>query len=1110
MNITATFYLKQSSKNIQKSILTIFSLGLAISLITGISLYFNGANYYNISQKLVHVYDISLIDGYSNPVNSMNFSDRFEGEETTYIKNARRSMLNLESIDQYTTISSPNLFLYKNNSQIENKTTGFKEFESSQLAISLFNQDFFSSQRFQDYFQIIEGEAPQNENEIMIDALLAVHLDLQIKQYTTIPLFVKTLVINNSLSFSLENVKIVGFFAPRRFTYAIGSDEIMSSPYTFTDEIFLQNLHQFSLTKAPIFGLCDYEQASNREYHPFNKVFNILNQNPQINNSILYKVEKGIGLSYNRKNLNVNLLSSEVKKIGSQVNTLDNKIPNTVRVVNHINMAITGDLDKDIERRARIMLTTIPVILFSLFLGSLAINLNFKSRFDEFLYMRTKGMPKKVIRNQLLLESLMIGITSSIISIFMAIGIFYIVQPWLNGQFLDNYLVQIDYFGTTTHYYFNATDAPTSTVLPLIFRFGTLITNLLYCVFLAIFGSVYTFIKLKRLKMHQMQTELDKNSLDTLYSELIYEDGQENDSILNERDQDIYETPIEKEEKKISKWGLKLILPTLIPFVITLIYMIGTIPGIPDAFLKLNASIEKISEVLSVLSFLMPVLLIIGIVRYLVVESPIRFARISRKIASFFMKEHSALIGLELIRRKPYRQMIFMLSLFTSLLVFANVNINTLHREDMVKENFETGADIQMKLASPLNSTDQLYGCTPMILNISDLVEFEEKVIQIKNNDDNFVVNSVVSLIIDNYVRESYWWRGEGIDDRGMIAYLDIQKYLDMVSNNGYVVPNQQIENQIQQVINFNQESINSVPGVIVNHDFLETHNVEVGDTISIQQHIYKISDQFNETIPIQVKILQEINLLPGISPNFITGMDANIDFWGGFVFDGEFMLIDRQYLNSSFQQVQIGQLKTFFNIDLSEVESYENLTKEISSITPIEIYAPTFTLYDHDWNSLTQNSFTLQPPAGYRSTEYLSMLYLNLLLVGFLCAISLAIANLNFQRDNEQFHGLMLVRGFGKKKLVGFVLTQLFVIFSLSLLIGLVGGFITSWAWMKSYSITGGFDWSIYKYNLPIMINLPELALVLGVLVTFSFLLYFTSTYFRMRKPINQYFYKF
>ncbi|UYP46831.1 hypothetical protein NEF87_003116 [Candidatus Lokiarchaeum ossiferum] len=1110
MNITATFYLNQSANNIKKSILTIISLGLAISLITGITLYFNGANYYNLSQKFVNIYDISLLDQYSHPESSLNFSDRFEGEEPDYLKEARRSRLDLESIDQYTTISSSNLLLFKNYSQSEDIPAGLAEFESSQLSLSLFNKDFFATQRFQDYFQIIEGYAPQNENEIIIDALLASHLNLQVQTYSALPIFIKTSMINDTSSFSWENVKIVGIFTPKRSTYAIGTTEFFNTPYTSSDDILLSNLYQYGLVKTPIFGLIDYEQDSQREFHSFNIFFNNLNCNSRINNSITYQVEKGIGLSYDRKAINVNTLSSEVQRIGSQVNALSNEIPSNIIIRNNIDSAITGDLDKDIEKRAKIALTTIPVIIFSLFLGSIAINLRFKSRFDEFLYMRTKGMPKNVIRNQLLLESLMIGIVASLISILLAIGVFYIVQPWLNGQFLHNYHVQIDRYGTITHYYFNEIDAPPSTLIPLIFRFGTFVTNFLYCITLAALGSIYTFYKLKRLKIHQMQAELDKNGLNSLYSELIYEESGKLDAENNGKDHNLYETPIEKAEKKISKWGLKLIIPTLIPFVITLIYLIGTIPSIPDVFLEISAKIEEFSGILSVLSFLMPVLLIIGIVRYFVVESPIRFARVSKKIASCFMKEHSTLIGLELIRRKPYRQMIFLLSLFASLLVFANVNINTVHREDLIKDNFETGADIQIKMASPFNQSDKEDGFTPMILNVSSLELFEENLLKIQNQNGDLLINSVVSLVINNYQQKSFWWMNFGIEDRGMVSYLDFTKYLAMISENGYLIPNRQLVLQIQDIIDFNQNSANSIPGVIVNHDFLENHNVEVGNVIEIQQHTYEVSDDFNETIPIQVKILQEVNLLPGITPDFITSKDQG-SWYGGGAFDGEMMLIDRQFLNTSFKQVQIGQLKVFLDVDMSILENLENLTQEISKIAPPNLHAPTFTFYDHEWNSLTQNSFTLQPSAGYTSTAYFSMLYINLLIIGFLCTLGLAITNLNFQRENEQFHGLMLVRGFGKKKLVGFVITQLVVIFSLSLFIGLVGGFITSWAWMKSYSITGGYgSWSVYKYNLPVMFNFPELALVLGVLVGFSFLLYFTSTYFRMRKPINQYFYKF
>ncbi|WP_371802330.1 FtsX-like permease family protein [Candidatus Lokiarchaeum ossiferum] len=1108
MNITATFYLNQSLKNIKKSLLTIFSLGLAISLITGITLYFTTANYYNVSQKFVHVFDFSIIEKQSEKVTFLNFSERFDGNEANYLKTARRTILSLESVDPYLTVSTSNLLLFKNYSQENTIPAGLSSFESSSLCFSMFSREFFSSQRFQDYFEILEGTTPQNENEIIIDALLAAHLDLRIQSYSSIPIFVNTTTIMDDTDFHLDNITIVGIFAPKRNMFAFDSSTYFQSPYRSTEDLLIPQLYQFSMTKSPFFGYFDYEREPTQALHPFNAFLNDLNNNSLVNNSITFVMEKGIGLSYNRNLINVNRLSSEVTRIGSQFNRLKNKIPIQITVNNYMNAALSDDIDEDIEKRAKFALTTIPVILFSLYLGSMVINMNFKSRYDEFLSWRTKGMPKKAIRNQLLFESVIIGAGASVISIILSIGVFYIIQPWLNSQFLNDIMIyKVDYY--TTGFVFNPINPPKAIILNPIYKISSLLSNFLYCVLLTLGSSLFSFIKLKNLKIHQMKEELNKKDLNVLYSELIYE-AQEQLTAGNKPDHDLYETPVDRMEKKIPKWGLKLIIPTIIPFLITLIYMVGTIPNIPDVFLEVSASIGNAARFIMILAFLMPILLVVGIVRYMVVESPVRFAKISKKIASLVMKEQSNLIGLEIIRRKPYRQMIFMLSLLTSLLVFANVNINTLNRKDVVKENFEVGADIHMTIASPYDFNDQTDFYTPMILNLTDLQNIEDNSLDIRDQQNERLFTSVVSVIINNYMGGGSMWKYYGYfgsDDRGMTAYLDLADYRNMIGEENKLTPNKQLSTQLQETIDYNKKNDSSIPGVIVNHRFLEKNNVEVGDTIEFPQQTYNISLIHNETVPIRVKILHEINILPGISPNFATYKDSQHMYMDT---DGEIMLIDSQFLNKSYEQVQIGQLLMLFDLKNPNTANLTDLTEKISDLLPSYLHAPVYSFYEHEWNSLTQNSFTLPPSKGYSGNEYYGMLYLNLLIIGFLCALGLAIINLSFQQKNEQIHGLLLVRGFGKKKLVGFVLTQLFVIFSLSLLIGLIGGFLTSWAWMKTYSISGGFDQDRFQYDLPVLFNIPELAVVLGVLVGFSFLLYFTSTYFRMRKPINQYFYKF
>ena len=104
-------------------------------------------------------------------------------------------------------------------------------------------------------------------------------------------------------------------------------------------------------------------------------------------------------------------------------------------------------------------------------------------------------------------------------------------------------------------------------------------------------------------------------------------------------------------------------------------------------------------------------------------------------------------------------------------------------------------------------------------------------------------------------------------------------------------------------------------------------------------------------------------------------------------------------------------------------------------------------------------------------------------------------------------YTGILLSRGFGKRGVFKFILSQFVIIYLIAFIFGIPSGFITS---LASTNLLNTLNTANRGFNFPIFVNGLDLFAVLGAITGISFLIYIITYIFEMRKSIADYMHKF
>ncbi|MHA2019562.1 MAG: FtsX-like permease family protein, partial [Promethearchaeota archaeon] len=839
-----SFYFSQGTKNLKKSVLIIFGLSLAISMVSGISLYIDSYQKYFVNQSFDQILDFNVI--YHPLVESENISDFLPENDQSIISTIQNSKnLEIESYFRYFYLYTSDFCFYRNYSALNGHSfNNYDIVEGNFVNLGLFDANYYTSKRFQSYFSIINGTYPKSNNEIMIPIDLAYKMNLTLGEVSNLDIKYawdeKTLNLNVSLS----NVKIIGIYAAKnehyRYAYAW-----LSNNYNYYEEnntvTGYKELNSYS--SEFVFSYYNFTKRDNN--HPVQNLLDKFNYIMNSNNSesselIQYSyIEKnsGLGFCYNRDLIDFNHLNSFSRRISQETQILQ-------RQIDSYQYGFQDYLSSTLKEiylisnifRIVLQILNIPVLIFAIFIGSFAIKTNAKSRLDEFLLLRSKGSPNSLLRNQFFIEALFNGIASSTIALFAGFGTFYGFRGLLNQMILS-------------------TDS--NAILTPSISWGTVILTFIIGISITFLASFSSIAYVSKLPTYQLLGILESDSMDVEYDEKslfsltegkkisveetpffknsknqnadISSDNIENTEkegskkgikklFFKNKKHSLYQNSIKVKEKKNPKLSIAFIIISLFPLIIYLLYLLGTIPTASDILISISAIILNYFWIIMILAIISPILFVVGIIRILIVEKPSRFAQISKFLTNIFLKDRSYICGIEMVKRKQYKTVIFLVGIFTSLLVFSNVFLNSLSRYDLIIDNIKIGSDVKASIKID----------TMNITNTQDIELLESQLKSYKTPQNETLINDVLTYYGET--SEPY---------SGSRYYIDLEKYLNFIQEDNKKLPSGNFLKKIKDLINYNKDHINSTPGVIVNEGFLTLYNLKIGDTFMVNHSFY-------------------------------------------------------------------------------------------------------------------------------------------------------------------------------------------------------------------------------------------------------------------------------
>ncbi|MHA1887147.1 MAG: FtsX-like permease family protein, partial [Promethearchaeota archaeon] len=704
------FYLKESLKYVKDSKLAILTLAIAVGMVAGFGYYFDSAQYYINLETNYNTFDYVVKFNNQN-AHSLSFNI---GEDERYVENMfLNSKLNLEDSYYYQIYKNPRLFLYLT----QNKYSSFSWF--------LMEKDWFTSPRFVQYFEITSGKLPNNENEILVDSQFAqqFNLDLEINN----SLKVKLGLINEEIH-NISSSKIVGFFKPKKEFIQFGT---------------LQDVIQTG--DNIIFQWANFSQHSRK--YPNSELIEYMKTHPEFQNQVnfLFEVETLIGFTIDRTEIQVSWLSATSTEFKQNFNQFLVKLPSYVTAYNLISTSLENQFQFQEVVRLAIQFTNLPLYIFAIYIGSLANKMKIRKRYHEFFSMRMRGFPKNMVRNQFLMEAILNSILISILGIFLGIGVFFMGQYWLNPIFLSDFNLLV----SSLHFHFT---------------FQTIIESFLFGAILTILATLSSIKHVNNLRTSELSRELQNISGDVDYDEISLYFNRKKLKKSDDEELDI-EQFIKKKEELIPKWGIILALSSTIPIILFIIMIFGQQFHVSDTIQELSNLLFNRINLLIILVIISPIFLVIGLIRYLIVESPPRFAKISKFLSKIFVKKRDYFVGIEMVRQKQYQQIIFLAGLYVAMLMFSNVTINTLIRLEKIKENIEIGGDLNFDFTVSKMSFE----------NQSDIMNFKNLLLNQTDGAGNQRFDDLTSV----FVKEQFTGR-----NMREIFFVNLSDYYSLIFAN--------------------------------------------------------------------------------------------------------------------------------------------------------------------------------------------------------------------------------------------------------------------------------------------------------------------------------------
>ncbi len=1016
---------------------------------------------------------------------------------------------------------------------------------SIDFAYFLPEENFYDSPRFGEYFSIYDGVVPNASNEILIDYSYALNQNLSVGDLITLDYYIDeatdyhfenlTAPISNTLIFEIS-----GIYMPVKHRVSVVNWYYRFFHYmdTQTEEILQSYTGNYFMSKTLVFSYHNFEDSNHM--HPVQEMCvnftDAIWDEFQIQYRSARKIAGLFGV-YDRSSLSHRRVLSTSRDIQYKMELIEPKISSSLYVRNYLGNFLENYSEMMSVLRVAFQFMNLPIMGFGVFIGVFSFRISTKERSDEFLLLRSKGIPQRMITRQFLVQAVLLGAVSSTLAILAGRGTFEIYR-----EFLQTILPWEFY-----------------TKLPFRISFSSILFVYVVGILMAVVSSIPSIRSINKLESSELLLALGSDELDVAYDEttlftvnpnqmvklgdtpfMTPESGQngqpqpqlqpqsqqqsqnltdsdrskksifkksksrtksksrfsssnmenipQKKSIFSTRTRDsqstLYRNKLKGKEKKIRKIGWLLILLSLLPGLYFLLYWIAQIPFIPDSYIRISDQLLQYFEFFIVFAIFSPLVLVIGVSRIFIKENPSRFAKIIKKVAHLFVGQKDYLIALQMIKQKDYRRFINLLAIFTSLFTFANIFFISINAMEIIDYNLRTGADVKYEYSNEV-ALNLIPDFTPEIIN-----QFENNCTLLADSNGSRVIN-------ENAFYIEYEGEYENrVSSREFI--INISKYLRIIQEDDKYVPNRAFKSQLETATAFfnpttsgSDNSTSSLPGIIVTQGYLDYHQKNVGDSITFNYNI--LTEDFYSSSSITVKIVAALPFFIGLwefTPR-------SYYHRSGILFDlAQLSDIPIDFSEDNYY-LEFGQL---FDLNMSLHNSLKETQLSFVEATSPTLQSSRVRFYYPDITSTESGLVEI-------NVTYLlyQIIYMEFIIIGAILAVGLAIFMLGMLRKNKYLNGLLLSRGMGWRGLNKFMLAQLFIIFVLALTMGIICGIISAFLLMKlvTYVDAGGRQY-------PLVSHYWDFFTMFGSIIGLAASIYGISFYVESKKNITEYFHKF
>jgi len=785
---------------------------------------------------------------------------------------------------------------------------------SIDFAYFLPDDTFYESPRFGEYFSIYDGAVPNASNEILIDYSYALSQNLSVGDLITLDYYVDettdyqfenlTAPISNSLIFEIS-----GIYMPVKHRISVVNWYYRFFHYkdSQTEEILQSYTGNYFMSKTLVFSYHNFEDSNH--LHPVQEMCvnftNTIWDELQTNYRVASKIAGLFGV-YDRSSLSHRRVLSTARDIQYKMELIEPRISSSLYVRNYLGNFLENYSEMMSVLRVAFQFMNLPIMGFGIFIGIFSFRISTKERSDEFLLLRSKGIPQRMITRQFLVQAVLLGAVSSTLALLAGRGTFEIYREFLQTilpwEFYSKLPFRISFSSILFVYVVGILMAVVSSI-PSIRSINKLESSEL----LLALGSddleiaydettLFTVNPNQRIKLgdtpfmtpeseqngqlqpqlqHQPQSQSQNLTGSDRSKKSIFkkrtksksrlsssnmENIPQKKSIFSTRTRDsqstLYRNKLKGKEKKIRKIGWLLILLSLLPALYFLLYWIAQIPFIPDSFIRISDRLLQYFEFFIVFAIFSPLVLVIGVSRIFIKENPSRFAKIIKKVAHIFVGQKDYLIALQMIKQKDYRRFINLLAIFTSLFTFANIFFISMNAMEIINYNLRTGADVKNEYSNEV------------ALNL--IPDFTPEMIDQFENNCTLLADSNGSRVINE---NAFYIEYEGdyenrVSSRDFI--INISKYLSIIQEDDKYVPNRAYKSQLETANAFfnpatagSDNSTSTLPGVIVTQGYLDFYQKSVGDSITFNYNI--LTEESYSASSITVKIVAALPFFIGL-----------------------------------------------------------------------------------------------------------------------------------------------------------------------------------------------------------------------------------------------------